>query len=658
MCRGDGADLSPQSANGPNRRSFLRTAGLAGAGAAALGAVTGAPASAAVRPSVSPVGAGAWDPDPESARFTLAVMPDTQFLYWGSQGSVNAEPQEESFRYIISNSGSAQNIVFMAHLGDLTEDAQASSFQYVSQAFDILDSQGVAYSVLAGNHDVNSSTDDTRGPTPYLETMGPQRFTNSPTFAGSDSTGYNTAHIFRAGGREWLLLAMDWRTSAGGFAWANQFISDHSELPVILTTHEIAGPTYGDNVYPYQSGDPENDAALSSYGQTVWDNLVNGNDQIFLTLNGHYWPPGRLAMQNAAGNYVPVHITNYQNRYFGGGAMLRLYHFDLTRNTIDVETLSPWALGLPAQAHNVLAAQEARLSTAVDNFSVQLDFQQRFSGFAPAVLLAARPANSVVIAGTLAYWRFDEGGANGTAVTAGQTIRDLSGNGNDLTTLVTVPGSPSDILTWSDEYAPGQPGHGSLYFAGGQNPLQGAYLTTAANAPLNTETFPSGFTFEVFVKIPLDWNSNDNSWMAVLSRWGESGQAGKYGGDTDPNEPICTFSFSNDREPQWNAYPLNLTYPTTNWGQGLPEETWWHLAVVNNGEYTVMYVDGCPTVDNPTLLTSNGITQLALPWALGGYEYGGVINQIFHGWVGDVRIVDRPLPVSEFMNATEFMTAS
>jgi hypothetical protein len=155
----------------------------------------------------------------------------------------------------------------------------------------------------------------------------------------------------------------------------------------------------------------------------------------------------------------------------------------------------------------------------------------------------------------------------------------------------------------------------------------------------------------VFVNIPLDWNSNDNSWMAVLSRWGESGQAGKSGGDTDPNEPICTFSFSNDREPQWNAYPLNLTYPTTNWGQGLPEDSWWHLAVVNDGAHTVMYIDGCPTVDNPTLLASNGITQLSLPWALGGYEYAGVINQIFHGWVGDVRIVDRPLPVGEFMNA-------
>jgi len=655
MCRQGGENppsqtlMGSQTLKGPGRRSFLRTAGLVGAGAAAIGPLNAGTASAAVAPAQ--VGIGQWNPDPESPRFTLAVMPDTQFLYWGSQGSINPEPQEESFRYVIDNSGdtSGNNIVFMAHLGDLTEDAQASSFGYVGQTFDILDSSGVAYSVLAGNHDV--SGDDTRGATPYLATMGPQRFKNSPTFAGSDSTGYNTAHIFRAGGREWLLLAMDWRTSAGGFVWANQFIEDHPGLPVILTTHEIVGSLYGDNVYPYQAGDPDNDAAFSSYGQTVWDELINDNDQIFLTLNGHYWPPGRVTMQNSAGNDVSLHITNYQNRYFGGAAMLRLYHFDLVRNTIDVETISPWALSRPPEQHNVLAAQEARLTTPVDYFSVPIDFEKRFSGFAPVTAPALRSAKNVVIPGTLAYWRFDAGGANGTSVTASQTITDLSGHGNDLTTLVTVPGSASNVLTWSDGYAPNQPGHGSLYFDGGQNPLHGAYLTTAAHAPLNTETFASGFTFEVFVKIPLDWDSSDNSWMAVLSRWGESGQAGKSGANTDPNEPIATFSFSGDREPQWNAYPLNLTYPTTNWGQGLPEDTWWHLAVVNDGKHTVMYIEGCPTVDNPTLLQSTGITQLALPWALGGYEYGGVINQIFHGWVGDVRIVNRPLSVDEFMIA-------
>jgi hypothetical protein len=650
---GPGRPASPPA--GPNRRAFLRTAGLAGAGAAALGPLAAAAPSAEAAvsgPAGSSVAGGrGWNPDPEALQFTVAVMPDTQFLYWGGQGSINSEPQEASFRYIISDSADAggRNIVFMAHLGDLTEDAEASSFQYVNRAFDVLDSNRVAYSVLAGNHDV--SGDDTRGPTPYLDVMGPQRFAGSPTFAGADSTGYNTAHIFRAAGRQWLLLAMDWRTSAGGFAWANQFIQDHPSLPVILTTHEIVGPTYGDNVYPYQSGDPENNAELSSYGQTVWDSLIKDNDQIFLALNGHYWPPGRVTMPNSAGNDVCLHITNYQNRYFGGGGMIRLYHFDLARNSIDVETISPWILSGPPERRNVLAAQEATLTTATDYFSVQIDFSERFSGFDPVPPRPGRPPKKVLIPGTLAYWRFDKSGANGTPVTASQPIRDWSGHGNDLSTLVIVPGSASKMLTWSDEYHPDQPGHGSLYFNGHQNPLRGRYLTTGTQAPLNTETFSSGYTIEAFVKIPLDWNSADNSWMAVLSRWGESGQAGKSGGDTDPNEPICTFSFSDGREPQWNAYPLNLTYPTTNWGQGLPEDTWWHVAVVNDGRRTVMYVEGCPTVDNASFIRSTGITQLALPWALGGYEYGGSINQIFHGWVGDVRIVNRPLSPDEFMIA-------
>jgi hypothetical protein len=107
-----------------------------------------------------------------------------------------------------------------------------------------------------------------------------------------------------------------------GFAWASQVIKDHPQMPVILTTHEIAGSLY-------------NNAAFSGYGRQVWDTLVKDNDQIFLTLNGHYWPPGRVTMQNSRGHDVQVHITNYQNRYYGGAAMLRLYHFDLARNTID-----------------------------------------------------------------------------------------------------------------------------------------------------------------------------------------------------------------------------------------------------------------------------------------------------------------------------------
>ena len=118
-------------------------------------------------------------------------------------------------------------------------------------------------------------------------------------------------------------------------------IADHPRLPVILTIHELVNADFGK---------PE--AYFSDHGNRVWEQLVDGNDQIFLTLNGHFWPSGRVVRKNAAGHDVHLHITNYQDRYYGGSAMIRLYHFDLARNTIDVETISPWILGqigCPAQ---------------------------------------------------------------------------------------------------------------------------------------------------------------------------------------------------------------------------------------------------------------------------------------------------------------------
>ncbi|MCA1223653.1 LamG-like jellyroll fold domain-containing protein [Streptomyces sp. 8L] len=645
-------DTPSHESAGQNRRGFLRNAALAGAGAAAVGVGTsafgGGPAFAA--DSATSGRAGTWRPDPTALQFTLAVMPDTQFLYWGSQDSVNRTPQEESFRYIIDSTGDAtgNNIAFMAHLGDLTQDGDPTSFQQVDKAFALLDSHGAAYSVLAGNHDVTG--DDSRGDTAYLRTMGPRRFKRARTFAGSDPTGYNTAHIFQAAGRSWLVLALDWRTTEQGFAWANDVIKAHPKTPVILTSHDIVGPTYDDNVFPYESGDPENNAALSDYGQTVWDKLVNDNDQIFLTLNGHYWPSGRTTKKNAAGNDVHMHITNYQNRYFGGGGMIRLYHFDLVRNTIDVETVNPWILAQKPESRNELAAEHARITGPVDTFSVAIDFEQRFSGFVPVPVRPARPAGRELVKGTLAYWRFDGQGAPGTSLAAGDTVRDLSGKGNDLT-VVTVPGTAADALTWSDDHHPDQPGHASLKFAGGRNPVHGSYLTTGAKAPLNTQTFTSGYTIETFVMMPLDWDATNNGNASVLSRRGAAGSAGKHGKNTDPDEPLVQFAITNNgREVQFNHYPLNDTYPTTNWSHGLAELKWWHVAVVNDGRLTKLYVEGAPVVDNPDRVSA-GLTSLGLPWLVGGHEYAGAVDVVFHGSVGDIRIVNRPLPMSEFLTS-------
>ncbi|MFJ8629956.1 LamG-like jellyroll fold domain-containing protein [Streptomyces sp. NPDC093568] len=607
MCTSHDQEQGEAPQAGAGRRGFLRATALIGAAATAGVALPAAAAEAST--------AAGRRPDPESRRFTLAVMPDTQYLFDGP--SINPAPVEASLRYLLEH-GRDENIVFLSHLGDLTENGAKEECAAIGRAFELLDRRGVGYSVLAGNHDVKSSTDDQRGPTPYLDTFGPRRFQGSPTFGGASSDGYNTYHLFRAAGREWMVLALDWRLSAKGYAWAKDVLARHPKTPVILTTHELV----------------VDDDTLSSYGQQLWDQLIKDHDQIFLTLNGHYWPAGRAVRKNAAGNDVHLHLTNYQNRYFGGAAMIRLYHFDLDRDVIDVETVSPWILGRAAKGLNELERQEIELSGDADRFSVDIDFADRFAGFAPVPARPARPASKMLIRGTAAYWRFDS--------PVSGTVRDLSGRGNDLT-VVSVGGGK---LGWSDDHHPDQPGHGSLEFQGFKSPLRGAYLRTVDGAPLNSATFRDGYTIEAFYWLPADWDASHNAWAGLVSRTGTGGAAGKT--EDDPDEPLATLSLSDGPGPQWAVRPLNQQGIATNWGDETARETWWHVAVVNDGRHTTMYVQGCPVARNPHS-TAIGLTTVGLPWLLGGYEYGGRIDQILYGRLGDVRIVERALPVTSFM---------
>jgi hypothetical protein len=571
-----------------SRRLFLLNAGL-------LGAATSLPAPALATQD--------WRPDSTNPRFTLAVVPDTQYLYDRDRG--DPAPLEASLRYIV-DSAREHNTVFVAHLGDMTENGLSDEFDKISRTFRILDR--FPYSVLAGNHDIDSAKDDQRGPSPYLDAFGPRRFRNSPTFRGATPDGYNTYHVFRAAGREWLVLALDWRPSAGGTQWAKDVLRKHPKSPVILTTHEFVHADSGDGI-----------AELSDFGQRLWNDLVKGNDQIFLTLNGHFWPPGRVVLRNDAGHDVHAHITNYQDRYYGGSAMIRLYHFDLARNTIDVETLSPWLLGQHAGRLNLLSRGEIERTGPADYFSVPIDFEQRFAGFDPRPLPAARPARELVIPGTMAYWRFDT-----------RDPRDLSGNGNHLVA--------ENTPKWSDEHHRGQPAHGSVF-------LDGAYFRTSSGAPLNKATFPRGYTIEAFFKLPKDF-SGANAWGALLSRLGTGRDAGKTG--DDPREPVATLSLSDGHALQWATFPLNQNGISTNWGHELPLDKWWHVAVVNDGRTTTLYVDGSKLLRNPST-PAIGISTSDDVWLLGAYSYDRRIDKTFYGWIGDVRIVDRPLAVSQFM---------
>lgn len=598
--------------------------------AAVAAPVVAATATASVGDAEAAAG-GPGRVDPH--RFTIAVLPDTQYLL--DEGGSDDEPVRATLRHLARERERA-GVVFLAQLGDVTEHGTEIELRAADRVFDA--AAGLPYSVLAGNHDIPSGTDDQRGDSPYLRTFGPHRFRRMDTYGGSSPGGYNTFHRVRAGGREWLVLALDWRVSETGLAWAQDVLDRHPTLPAILTTHDLAWAE-------------ENGLAhLSTHGERLWERLIRGNDQVFLALGGHYWPPGRTTLTNDHGNPVHLHLTNYQDRYYGGAGMVRYYAFDLARGTIDVETFSPWLLA--KRERTALEAENVELTGDVDRFSVEIDFDRRFAGFAPPVLPPPRPPSAVMPRGTVAYWRFDRAGldaagADGAPVASGAVARDLTGNGNDLA-VERLHDSGREVLTWSADHHGAQPAHASLRFDGGKAPDRGAVLRAGADAPINGMTFRSGYTIETFLKLP-DPFEGDHAWMGILSWEGRAGDAGKTSGWSD-DEPTCSLNLSPERFLQFVVYPVPVDADPTSWSHAVPVGRWMHVAVVNDGRHTVVYVDGSRIARNAAE-KSSGISTLGKPFAIGGTQFAERYGQGFYGWIGDTRIVDRALRPDQFLTA-------
>ncbi|MDA0166137.1 hypothetical protein OM076_38085 [Solirubrobacter ginsenosidimutans] len=552
--------------------------------------------------------------DPESPRFTLAIVPDTQYLLDNERG--DSEPVNDAFDWIVANRAK-ENIAFVAGLGDITQDATAGEMARADAAYQHLDRAHMPYSAPTGNHDIRSG-DDQRGDTPYIRTFGPDRYKDDPTFGGASPGGYNTFHIVRAAGREFMILALDWRLSNTGYAWAQSVLDAHPKIPTIVTTHEIVNN---------DTGTPR----LLTYGQQLWDRLIRKNDQIFLTLNGHYWPVGRMTMKNDFGHDVQMNLANYQDKYYGGAGMIRTYAFDLRRKTVDVSTFSPWVMQTPIVDRTPLMEEMIEKTDAQNRFSLPLDLDTRFG-------TAAEPAEvsteKLLVPGTVALWRPQKTDAGGVA--------DLSGNGNDLTPVTLAGGGTLDLV---DDHRTDAPSKQSLKFTGGTNPSRGTYLKTGDAAPLNKMTFEHGYTIEAVFKLPAGC-CQVNGWMGLLGQMGTGADLGRTQGN--PREPSMQLDLSQAAELQWAIWPLNRGDNTTSWGHLMDTNRWSHVAVVNDGRFIDMYIDGSLNHRVPST-EAIGMGSTGRPWMLGASNENNIISQTFNGLVGDVRVVDRPLHPSQFL---------
>lgn len=662
-----------------DRRALLRgAAGLTALAAGGLAAGTGTAQAAGAVTS-----------------FALAVLPDTQFY---SRYATTDEGQQFQLRYgstpydaqtgWIAAHAQAYNIPFVIHLGDVVDQqGKPKQWEVADAAMKKLETAGVPYSILAGNHDVindydyhqpsdqNSGTDAQRNlaAEPYLRWFPTSRAARQTTFRERDSSGFHEAHVFQAHGVSIMVLSLSWRISDAGIAWARRVIAANPTLPVILSNHQLLNIA-NDGVKPQET----------AYGRMLWERLIRDNDQIFMTLNGHHHGAAYLRKVNNFGNDVHQMVVDYQMDYQGGNAMMRLYEFDLVNNRIDVMSFSPWVLAKPKATLNPF--DFAELSQANQRFSIAINFKKRFAGFqrfkptlsvhgaailprvraehiagyvepTPPVVRAPADANDFPsVSETYAHWRAPSAIADGQVVQVGDSLPDIV-NGFHMARTGLIGAAQAGDVVWSTDKHRLSSAPGSVRFLNSDKTINRlSAFATAANADgVNGRSFWSGYTFEAFVKIPADWDASKHRWGNILGRMGNRGNVpgGYWGGD--PEASSVLFAISNLREVQWEVVPAsNSHYAQTNWSGELIRDTWYHIAVVNDPatRTTTLYVEGAPVLRNVASAETGTRSQNPpRPWILGAGWWNGVLDDGYHGWIGEVRLVGKPLPSSQWLTA-------
>lgn len=691
----------------PTRRNFLR-GGLAAAlipGAGLLTACGGDDDDDDPAAGGGESGGETPQPQPEpgpdatqGSRFALAVLPDTQFyaryatLAESSQYSrkFGSEPYMAQTYWIAANAA-ALNIPFVTHLGDVVDQAgKPDQWKVADQAMRVLETAKVPYSVLAGNHDVlrsleyvdassqASGTDAQRvlADEPYLQWFNPARAKRMSTFRGRDASGFHEYHVFEAEGQQFMVLSLSWRISDDGIAWARRVIQENPGLPVILVNHQLLNIDR-DGVSPLET----------AYGNMLWERLIRDNDQIFMTLNGHHHGAAHQTRVNDFGNKVEIMVVDYQMAYQGGNGLMRLYEFDLTHNQIHVLSFSPWVVQKPRDT--LTQFDQAVLKTANEQFTIEMDFAARFSGFnkqfkpgaqlrgslveaASAMILAgytepevevarapADPEDYPKVASTVAHWRFT-GGAAGQAVAAGQVIEDRAGQ-NPLrrAALNAEPGvrtAQLEDVRWSDDKHFLSAAPGSVQFANtDKNAQRLSYFLTDAAAPLNAMDFAAtGYTVEAFVKIDKNWRSDLHAWMNIMTRDGRRDAVPGFSGG-DGESPPLLFAVSSLREIQWEVVTpqAGARAPQASWSGEIMADSWVHIAVVADpaAKESIMYIEGAPALRNSGNATGLAPVSAAMPWVVGAGSWDGERSDGFFGSIGEIRIAAEPLPSQQWLTA-------
>ena len=265
------------------------------------------------------------DPPPEGS-FTFVVLPDTQNY---TIAAVRREIFLSQTQWVADHKDSF-NIKCVLHEGDIVENNIAPQWDLAREAFNILDAAGVPYALAPGNHDYgpggNGQKPNTLFNEPRYFGVG-SSYPTQPSFGGTFEEGKtdNSYHTFKAGGLDWIVLALEWRPRPSVIAWADKVLGEHADHTAILVTHEYLGAS------GFRTGT----------GNTMWSGLVSKHNMAFVFC-GHVLGSARLTSVGTSGHVTHQILANYQHLTLGGNGFLRLVHITPDTTGVRILTYSPF----------------------------------------------------------------------------------------------------------------------------------------------------------------------------------------------------------------------------------------------------------------------------------------------------------------------------
>lgn len=290
--------------------------------------------------------------------FTVVLLPDTQFY-----SLIDPATYAKQTEWIVAHRD-ALNIKFVIHLGDITDQNTAAEWAGARAAQAKLDSAGIPYSVIPGNHDYpDVGRYRKRDPAMFNATFPPSNFAAKSWYGGHYGGGNENSYaFFEDGDAKFIGVALEWAPRKDVMCWANKILREHPERRAIVSTHCYQAIGGGHDDCNRESSKVKLTGHTGATGDVLWNELVRQNPNVFLVVSGHV-PESEHAMRDRqTGGYATaatrdtVHevLTDYQSErgtaalhlpverrsHEHGNGWLRTLEFRRNEHRVVVRTIS------------------------------------------------------------------------------------------------------------------------------------------------------------------------------------------------------------------------------------------------------------------------------------------------------------------------------